>query len=165
MTQTTTKTTTASAYADGFLSSAPSPEALRATILGAPAAFPATPAAVWLEVYALLEAERAVEDRVIDLAQVYFDNAARAAFAADGSVDRGSCGGVMLGYRGNTRFAKALLARGVGHKMDGRVYVTRQLPEGVATQHVAVDEAAHKAFAALCEAAGYHPSEHRSYID
>lgn len=158
-------TQSANAYAATFLSGANSQEALRATILGAPAVFPTTPAAVWLEVYALLEGERAVEDRVIDLAQVYFDNAARAAFAADGSIDRGSCGSVMLGYRGNTRFAKALLARGVGLKMDGRVYVGRKHPEGVATQHVAVDEAAYAAFAGVCAAAGYAASEHRSYID
>lgn len=161
----TTLTQTANAYAAAFLSGAQSPEDLRATILGAPGVFPSTPAAVWLEVYALLEDERAVEDRVIDLAQVYFDNAARAAFAADGSIDRGSCGGVMLGYRGNTRFAKALQARGAGRKMDGRVYVGRKHPEGVKTQNVAVDEAAYAAFASVCAAAGYAASEHRSYTD
>lgn len=107
----------------------------------------------------------AAEAKTLDLAEASFDLAARRQFEADGSVDCGSCGGVMLGYRGNTRFAKAMIARGIGRQMGGTVYLTKRLPDDVRTQHRTVDEKAHDAFAADAAAAGHKATEHRSYAD
>lgn len=153
------------AFAASLVSTASGPEGARAALLGAPVAYPNIPARFWLDVFALVEDERSAEDRAIDLAEVHFDVAARRQFAADGSQDVGTCGGVMLGYRGNTRFAKALVARGIGRKMDGTVYLTKGLPADVRTQNMYVGELAHRAFAMVAEAAGFLPTEHRSYVD
>lgn len=94
-----------------------------------------------------------------------FDAAAREAFARDGSVDCGSCGGTMLGYRGNTRFAKALAASGRSCSIDGKVYVASKLPEGVNTQGAHVEDAAMRAFRLVASAAGIEPSKVWSYVD
>lgn len=118
-----------------------------------------------LGVLASLEPRRALEDRTIDLALADFMATARKSFEADGSTDIGDCGGVMLAYRGNTRFAKALVNRKVGHKMDGKVYVAVPLPQTVRTQHRKVQEDAYRAFAIVAEAAGFVAAVHYSYAD
>lgn len=152
-------------YAATVLGMANSPEAARGLIVAGMGDYPQVPAKFWLDVLALLEDERPPEDRAIDLAEAAFDHAARRQFEADGSADIGDCGGVLLGWRGNTRFSRALLARGLGYKCGGRMMLRQSLPEGVRTQHRAVYEKAHDAFAAVAAAAGFEAVEHRSYAD
>lgn len=153
------------AYAAFVVGSAAGPEAAYSAVLAAPAVHTGVPPRFWLDVLTLIADDRSAETQLLDLAEACFDAAARRQFEADGSVDCGSCGGVMLGYRANTRIAKAIEARGIGHKMGGRVYLTKGLPEGVRTQHRTVQEKAHTAFAAVIEAAGLKAAEHRSYVD
>lgn len=155
----------ANSFAAQLLSNAKSPDDLRDALMASPERHPEMPVKFWLDIHTLLEDERSDEDRVIDLACAYFDAAARRQFVADGSQDIGTCGGVMLGYRANTKFAKALIARGVAYKSGGRAYLRRSLPAGVHTQHMTVDEKAHDAFAEVARVAGYAPAEHRSYVD
>jgi hypothetical protein len=157
--------TSPNAYAAFVVGSAAGPEAAYQAVITAPAVHSGVQPSFWLEVLALLADDRATEDQTLDLAEAFFDREARRQFEADGSVDRGTCGGVMLGYRANTRFAKAMVARGIGRKMGGRVYLTRRLPDDVRTQHMTVDEKAHDAFAAVAAAAGHAAAEHRSYVD
>lgn len=94
-----------------------------------------------------------------------FDKAAREAFARDNFQDAGSCGGTMLGYRGNTAFAKALVATGRACSMDGKVYVGSRLPDDVQTQGAHVEDAAMRAFRAVASAAGIEPSKTWTYVD
>lgn len=158
-------------FADSLLSVAKSPEDLRGALMLSPARHPQMPIRFWLALHKQLECERSIEDRVIDLACAYFDIAARNQFLADGSKDGGECGGMMLGYRGNTKFARALLERRdengarIAYKSGGRVYICKSLPSGVVTQHRKVQEKAHDAFAEVAAEAGYNPAEHRSYLD
>ena len=93
------------------------------------------------------------------------DAAARAQFIKDGSIDCGSCGGAMLGYRANTRFAKAILAAGKGYASDGKVFVTAHLPEGVASQHAEVPIQGLRAFMATAEAHGFSAAKFWTYTD
>lgn len=71
----------------------------------------------------------------------------------------------MLGYRGNTAFAKALAATGRACVIDGKVYVGSRLPDGVATQGAHVEDAAMRAFRAVASAAGIEPSKTWTYVD
>jgi len=112
-----------------------------------------------------IEPKRSAEDRAIDLAFAAFQSAAVEAFKASGSRDIGDCGGVMLGYRGNTRFAKALIARKIGRRMGGKVYVCLPLPSGVQTQFRRVQEQAYDAFVKAAQGGGFTPVEHYSYAD
>lgn len=91
--------------------------------------------------------------------------AALAQFEKDGSVDCGSCGGAMLGYRANTRFAKAILAGRHGYVSDGKVFLSVKLPEGVATQHAEVPIQAARAFMAVAESHGFTASKFWTYTD
>jgi hypothetical protein len=89
--------------------------------------------------------------------------AAEAQFVKDGSTDVGSCGGMMLLYRGNGRFAKALVAAGLGHAGDGGTSVL--FSHGLPTQHAEVDIQGLRAFEAKAREHGFEPSKAWTYVD
>lgn len=165
MTTTPPNFPTANAFAAFVIGSADGPETAYRLMIEGPTRFPGVHPSFWLAALELLSDDRAREVQVIDLACSAFDAAARLQFEADGSQDVGSCGGVMLGYRSNTRFAKALVATGQGYASGGKTYIRRGLPEGVRTQHRTVTEKAHAAFAAVAEVAGFLPTVNYSYAD
>ena len=104
------------------------------------------------------------EAQVLDAALAAYDAAALAQFERDGRKDCGSCGGYMLGYKGNSKFAKLMVNRGVGHSLGrGRVYLAHR--HRFPTQHMEVECAGARAFREVTEAAGIIPSEARSYVD
>jgi hypothetical protein len=70
----------------------------------------------------------------------------------------------MLGYRANTKFAKALLAAGYGFKSD-QVYVAKRMPKGIRSQHDQIEIKAKRAFEAAASAHGINPSKAWSYVD
>jgi hypothetical protein len=105
------------------------------------------------------------EAEVLKLALAAYDDAARAQYEREGSRDCGACGGAMVGYSGNTRFAKAMQAAGVGFRTDGKVYLHSRLPEGVSTQSANVFQAGARAFRELAERWGHKPSKYWTYID
>lgn len=92
-----------------------------------------------------------------------FDHAAREQYEKDGFKDCGTCGGMMLGYRGNTRFARALVATGRACRMGGKVYVGSALP--VATQHAEVEIKAMQAFMETARSRGIEPAKWWTYVD
>jgi hypothetical protein len=92
------------------------------------------------------------------------DAAALAQWVKDGERDCGSCGGYMLGYRANTKFAKAILAAGLGYKSE-QVFVNPRLPAPIRTQHDMVEESAKRAFKNKALEYGIAPSKAWSYAD
>lgn len=92
------------------------------------------------------------------------DAAALAQWEKDGKQDCGSCGGYMLGYRANSKFAKAIMAAGVGFKSE-QVYVAKRFPEGIRSQHDAIEIKAKRAFEAKAREYGIAPSKAWSYVD
>lgn len=102
-------------------------------------------------------------DQIIDAAKTAAMLAAQAQFEADGSRDRGSCGGAMLGYRGNTKFAKMMVERGVAYSGDGATFVMKQ--HGLPTQNADVDIAYARAFMQVADNAGIRASKYWTYTD
>jgi hypothetical protein len=92
------------------------------------------------------------------------DAAALAQWQKAGEQDCGSCGGYMLGYRANSKFAKAMLAAGVGLKME-QVYLSRREPEGIRSQHYLIEEKAKRAFQAKAAEHGIMAAKAWSYVD
>lgn len=105
------------------------------------------------------------ESEILALCLAAHDAAAWEQFRKDGSIDCGSCGGMMLGYRANTRFARAILAAGQGSKMGGQVYVKGVLPQGIRTQHAEVPIRGLYAFKAMAEANGIQAAKYWTYTD
>lgn len=102
---------------------------------------------------------------LVELCVSAHDAAAWKQFRKDGSIDCGSCGGMMLGYRANTRFAKAIVAAGKGYVSSGTVYVSARLPEGICTQHAEVQIQGLREFKAMAEAHGIQPSKSWTFTD
>ena len=92
------------------------------------------------------------------------DAAALAQWEKDGKQDCGSCGGYMLGYRANTKFAKALLAMGAGFKSD-QIYVAKRFPDEIRSQHDAIEIVAKRAFERKAAEYGIVPSKAWHYVD
>lgn len=99
---------------------------------------------------------------IAECVQAYKD-AALVQFVRDGSQDCGTCGGAMLAYRGNTKFAKALYVAGIGRKMDGGMYVSMR--SGHPTQHAEVEIQGLRAFRAKAAEHGFESTKFWTYVD
>lgn len=105
-------------------------------------------------------------EKILATALESHNAAALAQWEKDGRQDCGSCGGIMVGYRGNSRLAKAMVAAGVGTNMGGTVFLSAPLPPEIRSQHAEISIAAGRAFrAAVMLAGGPEPSKIWTYTD
>lgn len=106
------------------------------------------------------------ELEIIKEAVEAYAKAASDQWERDFKTDRGSCGGMMLGYRSNTKFAKALVESGYGMAMGPKTYITNKaLPAGIRSQHMEIEIQGCRAFRAVTEKHGVMPTEARTFVD
>jgi predicted GNAT superfamily acetyltransferase len=105
------------------------------------------------------------EREIIDLCLKAALEASRDQWRRDGFQDRGTCGGMMLGYRANTRFARAMVAAGVGYVSDGKVWLLHCIAPEVRSQNMDVEIRAKRAFRDMARSHGIEPAKQWTYID
>lgn len=90
-----------------------------------------------------------------------------AVWEANGKRDCGSCGGVCMYLKSNTKLAKEAVAMGIAYNSGTQTVVNQMIAEGIASQNEAIPQSAMAAFKAVLIANGFEKaiSKYWTYVD
>lgn len=90
-----------------------------------------------------------------------------AVWEVNGKKDMGSCGGVCMYLKSNTKLAKEAVAMGIARKSGAETIVNQMIGEGIMSQNEAIPQSAMAAFKAVLIANGFEKaiSKYWTYVD
>lgn len=94
-------------------------------------------------------------DQVLEAAAQASRDAAQAQWDRDGHKDCGSCGGAMMQLDSRTKIAKRAVELKLAYQSGKDIFVMAPEPEGIASQHGAIPQAAMRAFRETLVERGY----------
>lgn len=106
-------------------------------------------------------------DRALTRAAGAGRTAALAQWEKDGKQDCGACGGAMLQFDGRSLVAKRAEALGLAYRSGTEVFALLKLPEGIRSQHEAIQQEQYRAFRGALEFEGFGAAVKRfwTYVD